>query len=214
MTDERLRMARELMEEGQYEAAQTLLATLKPTPASIRMLAELEDLVAPPMSRYQWQYADISWRLTNFIEGVPGSYSPSDAIIHRWALIVREYAELNLTDLLLSSMEFRIGRTLDTLSETDTAAYRARFSPDALDFELFFREQPDGFRAFQPVILKELHELMEIAVKAHLMRLGAEGWELITIRERAPEIWAELHENVRLHVEELRSVYLLKRRVE
>lgn len=214
MSEARLQMAQELIEDGQHEAARMLLATLQPTPKVIRLLAELEDLSPPLVSRYQWQYADISWRMTSFVEGIAGSYGLADAILHRFALIVREYSELDLVNLVVSSIDFRVGRILDTFGETDTPAYRARFSPDGLDFELFYHEQPDSFRSFQPVILRELNDLLEVAVKAHLVRLGAEGWELITIRDRAPEAWSDLHDNVRVNTSELRSVYFLKRRVE
>jgi hypothetical protein len=214
MSEARLQIARELIAEQEYDAARALLATLPPHPTAIRLLVELEDLAPPLVSRHQWQYADMSWRMISFVEGIAGSYSPAEAILHRFGLIVREYAELDLANLALSSIDFHIGRNLDTFVETDTATYRSRFSPAGLDFELFYQEQPEAFRTFQPVILRELNDLLEVAAKAHLVRLGAEGWELITVRARPPDVWADFHANVRAYVGELCSLYVLKRRVE
>ncbi|MCA9909118.1 MAG: hypothetical protein KC519_10760 [Anaerolineae bacterium] len=213
MSQSKLQAAQELMLEEHYTAARILLSTIGDDPAALRLLDQLNELTGDSRPFIQWEYSELSWRMIGFVEGIPDSYSPADAVLHRFALIVHDYADLNPNALELSSIDFRVGRNLGVYTETDTSAFRSRFHPDAQDFEKLFREQREAFRALQPVILRELNQLLEIAVRTHLMRLGADGWELIAVRDRKPEVWLDLHELVRQHIEELCSVYYLKRRI-
>jgi hypothetical protein len=233
MSQTRLKWVRELMIDGEYEAARALLDTLDRDTAALMLRAELEELAPSSPAGAQdvgtsflasvpqpnlfaqqrgWEYCELAWRITSFTEGIPGAYALADAILHRFSLISREYADLNADDLAVSSIDFRIGKPLVTYGEIETNSLRARFGDDPQEIARYFEEQPEAFRATQPIILNELNALLEIAVRAHLMRLGEEGWEWIGVRERPPDAWADLHENVRIGVSELCSLYLLKRR--
>jgi hypothetical protein len=227
MSSPRLKWVRELMIDGEYEAARALLDTLDRDTPALMLRAELEELAPSspadaqvvgtlfPASAPQpsaWEYCELAWRITSFTEGIPGAYALADAILHRFSLISREYADLNTDDLAVSSIDFRIGKPLDTYGEIETNSLRARFGDDPQEIARYFEEQPEAFRATQPIILNELNALLEIAVRAHLMRLGEGGWEWIGVRERPPDAWSDLHENVRIGVSELCSLYLLKRR--
>ncbi len=197
MSQAKLQAAQELMLEEHYTAARILLGTIRDDQTALRLLDQLNELTGDARPFIQWEYSELSWRMIGFVEGIPDSYSPADAVFHRFALIVHDYADLNPNALELSSIDFRIGRNLGVYTETDTSAFRSRFDPDTQDFEKLFREQREAFRALQPVILRELNQLLEIAVRAHLMRVGADGWELIAVRDRKPEVWLDLHEQVR-----------------
>ncbi|MBE0690075.1 MAG: hypothetical protein IH587_08145 [Anaerolineae bacterium] len=213
MSQAKLLAAQELILEEHHTAARILLETIRDDPAALHLLDQLDELTPGAQPFIQWEYSELSWRMIGFIEGIPDSYSPADAVIHRFGLIAHSYSDLSATDLELSSIDYRVGRNLGVFNETDTSAFRTRFNPDVHGFERLFREEQEAFRAFQPVILRELNQLLEIAVRAHLMRLGTEGWELIFVRERKPEVWFDLHELVRQHMEELCSTYYLKRRI-
>jgi len=213
MSQAKLQAAQELILEEHYAAARILLGTIRDDPAAVNLLDQLNELTPDAHPFIQWEYSELSWRMIGFIEGIPDNYSPADAVIHRFALIAHDYSDLRATELEVSSIDYRVGRNLGVFSETDTSAFRSRFNPDVRAFERLFLEEREAFRAFQPVILRELNQLMEIAVRAHLIRLGTEGWELIFVRERKPEVWLDLHEIVRQHMEELCSIYYLKRRI-
>ncbi len=250
MSHPRLKWVRELMIDGEYDAARALLATLDRDTAALMLRAELEELApqgddghtdvpdhtrrpagitnpravetafipsvshgiiaTPPPA---WDYCELAWRITSFTEGVPGSYDLADAILHRFSLISRAYADLDPHNLALSSIDFRIGKALDTLGETDTNTLISRLGSEPEDIARYFQEQPEAFRAMQTVILSELNTLLEMAARAQLTRLGAEGWEWFAVRERTPDAWADLHDNVRIGVSELCSLYYLKRRL-
>lgn len=242
MSNPRLKWVRELMIDGQYDAARALLDTLDRDTAALVLRAELEELA--PQSDHdslsaaedkglaggtpflasashpslatqpaRWEYCELAWRITSFTEGIPGSYALADAILHRFSLISRDYAALDPHNLAVSSIDFRIGRLLDTLGEMQTNTLTSRLGSEPEDIARFFQEQPEAFRATQSIILNELNTLLEMAARVQLAQLGAEGWEWIGVRERAPDAWADLHDNVRIGVIELCSVYYLKRRL-
>lgn len=244
MSHPRLKWVRELMIDGQYDAARALLDTLDRDTAALLLRAELEELapqgdddyvvtqiqpadtlngapidprsvgtplVASAASRTSWEYCELAWRITSFTEGIPGSYALADAILHRFSLISRDYAALDPHNLAVSSIDFRIGKPLDTFCETDTNTLASRLGSEPEDIARFFQEQHEAFRAIQMIILGELNTLLEMAARAQLVQLGAEGWEWVGVRERAPDAWADLHDNVRIGVIELCSVYYLKR---
>ncbi|MCC6614648.1 MAG: hypothetical protein IT320_14300 [Anaerolineae bacterium] len=213
MSQAKLQAAQELILEEHYAAARVLLGTIRDDPAALNLLDQLNELTPGAHPFIQWEYSELSWRMIGFIEGIPDSYSPADAVIHRFALTAHHYNELRVTDLEVSSIDYRVGHNLGVFSETDTSTFRARFNPDVRAFERLFQEEQAAFRAFQPVILRELNQLLEVAVRAHVIRLGAEGWELTFVRERRPEVWLDLHEIVRQYMEELCSIYYLKRRI-
>ena len=255
MSHPRLKWVRELMIDGQYDAARALLDTLDRDTAALLLRAELEELapqgdddplitpgykeqstdakngvptdpravgtaflpsVSPgntPTPPPAWEYCELAWRITSFTEGIPGSYALADAILHRFSLISRDYAALDPHDLAVSSIDFRIGKPLDTIGETDTNTLAARLGSEPEDIARFFQEQPEAFRAMQTIILGELNTLLEMAARAQLAQLGTDGWEWIGVRERAPDAWADLHDHVRIGVIELCSVYYLKRRI-
>lgn len=215
MSQARMKWVRELMIDGEFAAARALLETLDRDTSTLMLLAELEEIApqtaSAPAPQRGWEYCELAWRITGFTEGITGSYDLAEAVLHRFSLIIRAYSGLNLQDLALSSIDFRIGKLLDTYSETDTNALNARLGSDPEAVARFFQEQPEAFRAAQRVVLNELNGLLEMALRAHLTRLGMEGWELVTIRTRQPDAWSDLHENVKIQVIELSSLYYLKR---
>jgi hypothetical protein len=251
MSHPRLKWVRELMIDGQYDAARALLDTLDRDTAALLLRAELEELAPQsdddtvarlpsadakngvPTDLFQvgapflasvspththpspnaWEYSELAWRITSFTEGIPGSYALADAILHRFSLISRDYAALDPHDLAVSSIDFRVGKPLDTFGETDTNTLASRLGSAPEEIARFYQEQPEAFRATQTIILSELNTLLEMAARAQLAQLGAEGWEWIAVRERAPDAWADLHDNVRIALIELCSVYYLKRRL-